>query len=145
MKAVLVFIDGTICDTRHRHHMAGTPDFHKREEILKDHATPGSVTCLQEIARRHSIVYMGARPSSTLPYTKEWLDKMGFPEGHVILASSQVDRVALVKDLSERFDFTAGIGDRWDDNELHLEIGCLSIILKEYEGNWDIVHKHLLR
>ncbi len=28
-----------------------------------------------------------------------------------------------------------GIGDRWDDNELHLQIGCMSIILEEYKGS----------
>jgi len=37
-----------------------------------------------------------------------------------------------------------GIGDRWDDNELHLEIGCLRIIVKEHAGNWDTVRKYLL-
>ncbi|HIJ64801.1 MAG TPA: hypothetical protein HPP77_02535, partial [Candidatus Hydrogenedentes bacterium] len=52
--------------------------------------------------------------------------------------------LAIARDLRETFDFLAGIGDRWDDNELHLEIGCLSIIAKEHEGNWDIVRKHLL-
>jgi hypothetical protein len=143
-KAVLVFIDGTICDTRHRRHLIGTSDFYKREEILKDAATPGSVLCLQEIAQKYAIVYIGARPNSTLLYTEEWLDSMGFPKGPVYLASTQEERLALVKDLRQRFDFIAGIGDRWDDNELHLEIGCLSIILKEFEGNWDTVRKHLL-
>jgi len=49
-----------------------------------------------------------------------------------------------IKELQKQYDFEAGIGDRWDDNELHLEIGCLSVILKEFEGNWDIVSKYLL-
>jgi hypothetical protein len=144
MKAVLVFIDGTICDTRHRHHLIGTPEFYKREEILKDSATPGSVLCLQELAQRYAIAYIGARPDPTLPYTEEWLDRTGFPKGPVYLAPTQEGRLALVKDLCQRFDFIAGIGDRWDDNELHLEMGCLSIILKEFEGHWDTVRKHLL-
>lgn len=144
MKAILVFIDGTICDGRHRLHIIGTPEFYKREEILKDTATPGSVQCLQELAQRYTIVYMGARPESTLSYTEEWLDRMGFPKGPVYLALTQEERLALVKDLRHKFDFVAGIGDRWDDNELHLEIGCLSIILKEHEGNWDTVRRYLL-
>lgn len=144
MKAVLVFIDGTICDTRHRHHLIGTPEFYKRKEMLKDAATPGSVLCLQDLAQRYAIVYIGTRPDSTLPYTEEWLDRIGFPKGPVYLAPTQEERLVLVKDLRQRFDFISGIGDRWDDNELHLEIGCLSIILKEFEGNWDTVRKHLL-
>lgn len=60
------------------------------------------------------------------------------------MAEYQEERVKLAIKLKHYFNFIAGIGDRWDDNELHLEIGCLSIILKEYEGNWDIVRKNLL-
>ncbi|OGO07615.1 MAG: hypothetical protein A3K46_00170 [Chloroflexi bacterium RBG_13_60_9] len=43
----------------------------------------------------------------------------------------------MIKEMNGKFDFIAGIGDRWDDNELHSEIGCLSVILKEYEGQWE--------
>jgi hypothetical protein len=50
----------------------------------------------------------------------------------------------LVRELRTQFDFAAGIGDRWDDNEMHLEIGCMSIILRAFEGNWDTVRKYLL-
>ncbi len=144
MKAVLVFIDGTICDRRPQLHLLGTPEFYEREAILKALAVPGSVQCLQELAQRYQIVYIGARPVSALPYTEEWLQMMGFPKGPVYLARTQKERLAIVRDLRERFDFVAGIGDRWDDNELHLEIGCLSIIVKEHEGNWDTVRKYLL-
>ena len=69
MKAVLVFIDGTICDIRPQLHLLGTPEFYEREAILKALAVPGSVQCLQELAQRHQIVYIGARPASALPYT----------------------------------------------------------------------------
>ena len=144
MKAVLVFIDGTICDRRPQLHLLGTPEFYEREAILKALAVPGSVQCLQELAQRYQIVYIGARPASALPYTEEWLQMMGFPKGPVYLARTQEERLAIVRDLRKRFDFVAGIGDRWDDNELHLEIGCLSIIVKEHEGNWDTVRKYLL-
>jgi len=145
MKAVLVFIDGTICDTRPRHHLGiGTPDFYQRESILKDLAVPGSVQCLQELAQRYEIVYIGSRPAFTLPHTEEWLEKMEFPKGPVYLAETHEARLALARDLGEKFDFVAGIGDRWDDNQLHLEIGCLSIILQEFEGNWDIVHSRIM-
>lgn len=139
MKAILVFIDGTICDTRPRHPLRGTPDFYAREEILKDLPVPGSVRCLQELAQRYEIIYLGARPGFTLPYTEEWLQLNGFPKGPVYLGERQADRLALVRGMRGEFDFIAGIGDRWDDNELHLEIGCLSIILQEFEGAWGAV------
>jgi len=145
MQAVLVFIDGTICDGCHRHHLGiGTPNFYRPEAVLKDRAVPGSVGCLQELARKYQIVYIGARPVSSLPQTEEWLARAGFPKGPVYVAPTQKERLALVRQLRQRYDFAAGVGDRWDDNELHLEIGCLSIILAEYAGNWDTVRRYLL-
>lgn len=139
MKAILVFIDGTTCDTRPRHSLIGTPDFYRRDRMLEDRAVQGSIKCLNELAQRYEIVYIGARPDSTRQYTEEWLEKMGYPKGALYLAESQKDRLSLIKEMDGRFDFIAGIGDRWDDNELHSEIGCLSIILQEYEGGWDTV------
>ena len=139
MKAILIFIDGTICDTRARHHLLGTPDFYRQDRILDDQAVPGSVKCLNELSQRYEIVYIGARPESAHLHTAAWLAKMGYPKGVLYLAESQEGRLSLVKEMSRKFDFIAGIGDRWDDNELHAEIGCLSIILKEYEGKWETV------
>ena len=71
--------------------------------------------------------------------------RWGFPLGPVYLGETQAERLALVKDLRDKFDFVAGIGDRWDDNELHLEIGCLSIILQEHAGDWASVPQHIER
>jgi uncharacterized HAD superfamily protein len=144
MKAILIFIDGTICDRSAQLHLMETPEFYEREAILADLPVPGSVLCLQELASKYKIVYMGARPASALRFTQEWLKCNGFPEGPVYLARIQKERLAIVKDLRGKFDFAAGIGDRWDDNELHLEIGCLSIIVEEHAGNWDTVRKYLL-
>ena len=63
----------------------------------------------------------------------------GFPTGPVFLAETQADRLRIVGEIKNEYDFIAGIGDRWDDNELHTELGCLSIILKEHEGDWNHV------
>lgn len=145
MESVLIFIDGTICDTRHRHHLYGSSDFYKRDEVLKDSPTPGSVNCINQLSQKYKIVYIGARPDSMKEITEEWLKKLGFPNGEVYLAENQIHRIKLVRSLQKHYNFAVGIGDRWDDNELHLEIGCLSIILKEFEGNWETVRKHLLR
>lgn len=136
MKAILVFIDGTICDGRPRYHLADTPEFYHPEVMLKDLAVPGSVPVLQDLALRYQLVYIGARPGFTLPVTEHWLQQEGFPRGEILLAGSQQDRLALVKELRRRYDFIAGIGDRWDDNELHAELDCLSIILEEHAGNF---------
>jgi hypothetical protein len=139
MKAILVFIDGTICDTRARHHLIGTPVFYQRDRLLQDQAVQGSVNCLNVLSQRYEIVYIGARPEAARSYTEEWLEKTGYPKGSLYLAGSQDGRLSLIKEMTEKFDIIAGIGDRWDDNELHSEIGCLSIILQEYEGKWETV------
>lgn len=139
MKAILIFIDGTICDTRRRHHLLGTPDFYQRDWILEDQSVQGSVEILNDLSLKYEIVFIGARPESAHAHTTEWLEKMRYPRGSIYLAESQEGRLSLIKDLKGKFDFIAGIGDRWDDNELHSEIGCLSIILQEYEGKWETV------
>src|SRR5574337_327378 len=144
MKAVLIAIDGALADVRHRQPRAGTPEYDKREEILKDAAAPDSVRCLRELARRYKLIYLGARLAAAQAATEEWLRAKGYPDGPVHLAATPEERSALAKDLKARFDLAAGVGTGWDDNELHLELGCLSILLKEHEGHWDTVRKHLL-
>ena len=145
MKAVLVFIDGTICDRRRFLHLDGTPEFFARQPILASRPVAGSVQCLRDLATQYELVYIGARPPSALSVTREWLHRAGFPDGNVYLAEEQSERLTIVRRIRADHDFAAGIGDRWDDNELHLEIGCMSIIVQEHAGNWDTVRKHLLR
>jgi Ni,Fe-hydrogenase III component G len=144
MKAVLISLEGTLADVRHRQPRAGTPEYDKREEILKDAAAPDSVRCLRELAHRYKLIYLGARPAVAQAATEEWLRAKGYPDGPVYLAATPEERSALAKELKAKFDFAAGIGTGWDDNELHLELGCLSVLLKEFEGHWDTVRKHLL-
>ena len=83
--------------------------------------------CLNELAEVYELVYIGARPDIYTDATHKWLLDAGFPEGKVYLGSSQQERLDIVKELKKRFVFRAGIGDRWDDNELHLELGCSSL------------------
>jgi len=144
MKAVLVFIDGIICDYRQRQHLSGTPDFYKREVVMKDAPTPDSARCLQELARRYHLVYLTARPETAKAATEEWLNAMNYPKGPLFVGRTPADRLALAPALRQGFEFEAGLGAHWEDNVLHLELGCKSIILKEFEVDWEIVRKHLL-
>lgn len=144
-KAILVFIDGTICDTRHRHHLKNTEDFDLPEQILKDSAVPGSIACLQMLSKQYQIVYIGARGPSTLKATRQWLVSQGFPRGVVYLGESQEERLKIAGRLRNRYDFLAGIGDRWDDNELYIELGCISIMLQQFVGDWEHVYEWLVK
>jgi hypothetical protein len=139
MKSILVFIDGTICDGSARYPFIDSPDFYQREKILGDHPVRGSIECLNALSKRYEIVYIGARPEYTSSYSAEWLENNCYPKGPIYLAKEHEDRMRIVRGMKGKFDFIAGIGDRWDDNELHLELGCLSIILQEHEGRWDTV------
>lgn len=145
MDVILIFIDGTICDTRHRHHLFETSDFYSECEILNDLPTPNSINCIKELSRKYKIIYIGARPECYKDITKKWINQTGFPDGEVYLSESQNERLKIAKKLKEQYNIIAGIGDRWDDNEIHLEIGCMSIILKEFDGDWDTVRKYVLR
>jgi uncharacterized HAD superfamily protein len=142
--AILVFIDGTICDDRHRQALEGTADFEKESEIMRDKPVEDAVKCMNELYKLYDLVYIGARSGNTVDITRKWLTASGFPEGLVVADISQRERMSIVKTLKKSIRFQAGIGDRWDDNELHLELGCMSIILEEYNGNFDTVRKYIL-
>ena len=143
-KAILVFLDGTVCDMRHRIPLEGKDGFFSDENILRDTATEGSIELMNELAVKYHLIYIGARPDDYIEITVKWLRNTGFPVGDVYLGKNQQERMNIVKNLKEKFYFIAGIGDRWDDNELHLELGCMSIILEEYNCNWNTVRKYLL-
>jgi len=143
MQAILVFLDGTVCDMRHRIPLQGKKKFFTDEKIMQDIPTAGSVELMKELAARYKLIYIGARPDAHVDITAKWLHSVGFPEGEVYLGKNQQERMDITKQLKGKHDFAAGIGDRWDDNELHLELGCQSFILKEWEPDWDTVRKYL--
>jgi hypothetical protein len=129
MDAILIFIDGTRCDTRHRHHLLGTSDFYSEYEILKDLPTPSSINCIKELSKKYKIIYIGARPECYEDITKIWINKTGFPDGEIYLAESQNERLKIAKTLKEQYNIIAGIGDSWDDNEINqAEMGASSSV-----------------
>ena len=143
MKSILVFIDGTICDDRQRLNLLGTDDFNLNENILKDIPVSGSVEFLNNVSKNYQIIYIGARLPQLLGVTVQWLKEQGFPDGKIYLAPTQNERIKIVQEELIKENITVGIGDRWDDNQLHLILGCKSIIVQEYHADWDFVEKYL--
>lgn len=139
----LIFIDGTICDDRHRLSFFGTDEFNAPKKILQDKPVPGSVEFLRKLSSEYNLIYIGARSPGLMDITKQWLASCGFPDGELYLGATQRERLDIVKEELKHKTIVVGIGDRWDDNQLHLEIGCQSIIVKEYAGDWDFVLKHV--
>ncbi len=102
MKAVLIAVDGILCDWRQRQHLSGAPEFFKREVMMKDAPTPESVRCLQELSQRYKLVYLTARPEAVKAATEEWLNTMNFPKGPLFLGTTPADRLALAPALREQ-------------------------------------------
>ncbi len=142
-ESVLIFIDGTICDDRHRLNLYGTADFYNEENVMNDKPVTGSVKFVDALAKRYNIIYIGARPEESHSLTYKWLHINGFPEGKVFLAPEQSMRTKIVESVLLNENIVLGIGDRWDDNQLHLILGCKSIIVKEYFGDFDFVKKYV--
>lgn len=71
-ESVLVFIDGTICDDRHRINLYGTVEFYSEENVMNDKPVADSVRFISELAERYRIIYIGARPESKSVIVKEY-------------------------------------------------------------------------
>lgn len=142
-KSALIFIDGTICDDRHRVHLYGTPAFYAEEAVMNDRPVAGSVEFLRELAEKYNVIYMGARPENMRSITQKWLTINGFPKGKVFLAVEQSERLSIASSVLADENIVLGIGDRWDDNQLHLVLGCKSVIVKEYQGDFAFVKKYI--
>ena len=142
-ESVLIFIDGTICDDRHRLNLYGTAEFYSEKNVMKDKPVADSVEFASELAKRYRIIYIGARPESMLSITQKWLDRNEFPKGKVYLANEQSERMKIVESVLAHENIVLGIGDRWDDNQLHLILGCKSVIVKEYEGDFEYIKRYI--
>ena len=142
-ESALIFIDGTICDDRHRINLYGTDGFYAEENVMDDKPVAGSARFIRELAERYRIIYIGARPENMLSITHKWLDINRFPKGRVFLAVEQSERIKIAKSVLADENIVLGIGDRWDDNQLHLILGCKSVIVKEYEGDFEFIKKYI--
>lgn len=98
----LVFIDGTICDDRHRISLYGTAGFYSEENVMNDRPVAGSVAFVNKLAERYGIIYIGARPEGMLSITHKWLDVNGFPKGKVFLAAERIGRMKIAESVLER-------------------------------------------
>lgn len=142
-KSALIFIDGTICDDRHRLNLYGTEEFYAEENVMNDKPVADSAGFIKKLAERYRIIYIGARPESMLSITHKWLDINGFPKGKVFLAAEQSERIKIAESVLADENILLGIGDRWDDNQLHLILECKSIIVKEYQGDFEFIKKYI--
>lgn len=80
-------IDGVLADVRHRlHFVAAKPkdwDAFFEAAINDTVLVPGRQAVADELALGRQIVYVTGRPQGCRQDTLEWLERHGFPQGHV--------------------------------------------------------------
>ncbi|MDD3242204.1 MAG: aminoglycoside 6-adenylyltransferase [Eubacteriales bacterium] len=140
---LLVQVDGTLCDDRHRLNLLGQEAFYDPAQLLTDAAVPGAAAFLRDAAQHYRILYLAFRPTQTAETTRRWLAETDFPEGTLVLGSSAEQRLSELRTALGGQTPAAGIGDRWDDNRLHWELGCPSILVREYDGDWEFARSCL--
>ena len=82
MTAILLSLDGTLCDTRLRHNLREQESSFTADQVLADQVVAGSVEFAVELSHCWELVYLGARPAHTGDATVEWLERQGFPWGN---------------------------------------------------------------
>lgn len=78
MAAIIVDIDGTLADTRHRlHHLAKTPKDWKGfySEMVKDTANDYVIEVVNALSVKYLVVAMTGRPEDYRDQTTAWLNK----------------------------------------------------------------------
>lgn len=83
--AILIDLDGTLCDCRHRTHFVkqSPPDWASFFDACKDDEPVPAVVALYDMARDADvhIVFVSGRPETHRIMTEEWLKRFGL-DGH---------------------------------------------------------------
>jgi hypothetical protein len=141
--ALLVFVDGVLCDSRHRQAYAGTPRCNWPTMLLKDRPAPGAKACLETLAERFRLVYILARPPKALGPSCRWLAEQGFPGGLVLIGETIADRARTVTRAREEFGYeiVASIGTSETEAKILKRLGLTSLVGEEFAPNFGVVSK----
>lgn len=88
MHAIIIDLDGTLCDVSHRTHFVkqSPPDWQGFFDACVDDTPNPAVAALYRMARctSHLIIYVSGRPETHREQTLQWLNQYGL-SGHVLL------------------------------------------------------------
>ncbi len=105
MKKLFCDIDNTLnnhWERIRRNTTDGWCDFDKAftyEEHQKDVVLPGSLEAVKELDKHYEIHMLTARwYDNAYEWTKEWLDRFGFPYKSIITCDNTMDKVGIIKD-----------------------------------------------
>lgn len=89
---VIVDLDGTIADVRHRLHFVTGPGKKRWKRFfqaqINDLPVAALITRIRELSREHEIVIVTARPDVCRAGTEEWLERNGVPYSRMFMRST---------------------------------------------------------
>lgn len=149
--AILLDIDGTIADSRHRHHLIEGKDARApktwREHSLAcvdDPPIEGMVTLVRMLAETHAIIVCSGRTDVALEETEAWFREHGVPFDRVILrpdgvaSSNGVLKVGVVKDLeAEGYRVVLAFDDYIKTVRALTDYGIPTVQVASYTGTND--------
>lgn len=141
--ALLVCVDGVICDSRHRQAYAGTPKYNWPSMLLKDRPAPGAWTCLGTLADRFRLVYILSRPPKALGPSCQWLGEHGFPGGLVLIGETMAERVRTVTRAMDEFGYkiVASVGTSEAEGKVLQRLGVTSLVGEAFAPNFGVVSR----
>ncbi len=145
MTAVLVDLDGTLCDTRHRDHLL--PDLYRHSlACVDDSPILANIQMINELAMRHFIVLCSGRWDHALSATEIWLRRHDV-EFDVILLRAQGDetsnasyKLSRVKEMeAQGYTFVLAIDDYHKVATALTEYGIPTVLVTSFttHGNPD--------
>lgn len=106
---------------------------------------PGSVTVLNELAERYSLVYLTHRPDLLARRSRSWLAGHGYPSGPLLVSSLgealgssgtyKTERLAALRAKYPRLEI--GVGDKISDALAYVDNGMTAYLLPHYEREAD--------
>lgn len=147
-RVVLVDMDGTLADSRHREHFVqgkrkNWPAFFAAMDV--DKPNPAIAEWVGELAQRYEIVIVTGRPQKYLGNTIAWLQKFGLPFSQVLMrreGDRRPDYVvkeemlrALPRDqIAFVIDDRSSVCDMWERSGLR----CHRVVLGQRNPDWEL-------
>lgn len=144
MTSVLVDLDGTLCDTRHRDHLL--PDFYRHSlACVDDPPIPANIQMVNELGMRHFIVLCSGRWDHALPETEDWCRRYGVEFDVILLrvqgdmTSNPIYKLDRVKEMeAQGYTFVLAIDDYHRAATALIEYGIPTVLVTSFtiRGPW---------
>ncbi|MBM3267626.1 MAG: hypothetical protein FJZ01_08260 [Candidatus Sericytochromatia bacterium] len=147
--AILIHVDGLICDYRQRQVAAETPNYWWPSKLLDDDPVEGALDLLWDLSKIFRLAYLLARPhkSKVFQASIAWLVEQAFPGGYVLIGETPDDRVRTVTDAKDEFgvNIVLAVGTDNEEAKVLRRLGIATVSLKAFEPDFGKVRKFIRR